>query len=574
MNRIRQAIGYVVEVSGTEVTLNLSEEHKGQIAGHYYGMSTIGEIGDLIGIDCGFRLYVIKVLELEFSEPKDLHNEKDQSFKNPLRQIRGLVIGWLENNVFIANSLSSPSLGSKAYPITNKELNIILGTQNKDAHLLLGREYRSGQKIQTDLNKLLTQHVAVLGSSGQGKSCFTASVLQQLAKLPRSKIVIFDINGEYSQALSQSGDLIKETIIGKQTPSSPPNIEHYKIPYFALGRTGLNRLFMPSEKTQRPALSFAISQLPFVEWDDEKQGVKVGGSTELFDDCRSGPADKAWGKVQELRKHKIQALPHWPSMKVLPALIAESQCITPSYKGGSYERNSFSYGNIAPLITRIHRLIEDDCFTSIIDIHGGQKIQNSNPFDVAQNELVNKIFGEANQTAWHTHIVNLTQVPQDLMPLVLGSLLECYAHVLFTRGVENKEPTLLILEEAHHYLRKVNEQEESSYSLAYERLAKEGRKFGLSLWLSTQRPSEISPTVLAQCNTWVCFRLTSEKDLSVVSYGCEWANKREVYKIAGLPRQHAIILGKAVPFPVYVKVPTANPLPNSHDGDFNSWADK
>lgn len=85
-----------------------------------------------------------------------------------------------------------------------------------------------------------------------------------------------------------------------------------------------------------------------------------------------------------------------------------------------------------------------------------------------------------------------------------------------------------------------------SNALAYERLAKEGRKFGLSMWLSTQRPSEVSTTVLSQCNTWISFRLTSDQDIRVVSSACEWADSSEVKRIAGLPRQHALILGGSV----------------------------
>ena len=175
---------------------------------------------------------------------------------------------------------------------------------------------------------------------------------------------------------------------------------------------------------------------------------------------------------------------------------------------------------------------------------------------------------------WRIHIVDLRRVSHDLTPFVLGALLELYAFELFNRGQERKIETLLVLEEAHHYLRQMGTGEEAvNNSLAYERLAKEGRKFGLALWLSTQRPSEISPTVLSQCNTWVSFRLSSEKDLTAIQFASEWADNREVRRIAGLARQQALAFGGSLQMATLIKAPSADPVTRSEDGRFNNWAD-
>lgn len=107
--------------------------------------------------------------------------------------------------------------------------------------------------------------------------------------------------------------------------------------------------------------------------------------------------------------------------------------------------------------------------------------------------------------------------------------------------------------------------------LACERLAKEGRKFGVSIWVCTQRPAEISPTVLAQCGTWAVFRLTSEQDLRAVSAAGEWFDRQELDRIAGLPRQQAVIFGGSVAMPVRVVAPRASPVPKSTDPDFSQW---
>ena len=555
------------------------------MASHYQGVTPVGEVGGLLVIDGGYRLFVIKITGLNFSEPKEIHrpaNGKQSESGQPLRNLHGMVIGWIEAGKFVTDNLISPPLGAEAFPLTASESQVVLGGPEPDGPIKLGTEYKTGNSVRTGLNRLLTQHIAVLGSSGQGKSCFTAAVLQQLADMPNSRIVIFDINGEYDRAFRKSEIAISEgnmecrlpdvayqhTIIGAATDGA----QGYRIPYYALGRQGLNRLLLPSEKTQRPALSFAIDNLRYVHWHQAEKGASLDGiNPVLFDDCRQNGAADADRAIKTLRERRAQAVQSWPHMSALAALIAESHSLAPNNRG-TIERNGFQYGNVSPLITRIHRLVDDEMLSAVVDINGGPPVNAGNLDMRTEGEnLVNKIFGSVD-TPWRVHVVNLRQVPQDLMPLVLGSMLELYSQVLFRRGQGNNPATLLVLEEAHHYLRAVPDGDSGASSLAYERLAKEGRKFGLALWLSTQRPSEVSPTVLSQCNTWVSFRLTSEQDLRVISSACEWADKREVSRIAGLPRQHALVMGGTVALPTCIKSKSADPTPKSEDGRFDSWA--
>lgn len=580
----RTAIGYVVQIDGGQVTLNLLDHHRGQMASHYQGVTPVGEVGGLLVLDGGYRLFVLKISGLNFSEPKEIHrpSASNQSQNGqPLRHLHGTVIGWVEAGRFVSDNLASPPLGAEAFPLTGEESQIVLGGPEPDGPITLGTEYKTGNSVRTGLNRLLAQHIAVLGSSGQGKSCFTAAVLQQLADMPNSRIVIFDINGEYDRAFRKSesaivaGDMecrlpegaYQHTVIGEDADGA----EGYRIPYYALGRQGLNRLLLPSEKTQRPALSFAIDNLKYVYWHPAQQGASIDGvNPVLFDDCRQNGAADADRAINTLRERQGQLAQNWPHMAALSALVAESHSLAPNNRG-AIERNGFQYGNVAPLITRIHRLVDDEMLQAVVDVSGGAPVNGADLDMRAEGEhLVDKIFGCAD-TQWRVHVVNLRQVPQDLMPLVLGSMLELYSQVLFRRGQGNNPATLLVLEEAHHYLRPVPDGDSGTSLLAYERLAKEGRKFGLALWLSTQRPSEVSPTVLSQCNTWVSFRLTSEQDLRVISSACEWADKREVSRIAGLPRQHALVMGGTVALPTCIRSKSAEPTPKSEDGRFDGW---
>lgn len=576
--RGRLPVGYVVRIEGSDVTLNLLDMHRGQLASHAQGVSSVTEVGSLLVLDAGSRALVMKVISLSFDEPREAHrlgvgSSTHQS--EPLRNISGVVVGRLSREQgkpsFISDSLATPPLGAEAFPLSTEELAAILCCDGQnDIPIKLGDDLRGGGSLHVGLENLISRHVAVLGSSGQGKSCFTAAVLQQIVKLPSARIVVFDINGEYEDALVNPelpNGAVKYTTIGGQGPNA------FKIPYYALGRHGLNRLLIPSEKTQRPALTFALEHLHQVRWFAQPRGVGLVDDTApfLFDDCRQGGAAEADRRIQQIRSGQAATATTWPNMAALAALVAESHGIQPSTRNGP-ERNAFSYSNVSPLITRINRFAEDPMFRAVVDVEGGRGTGNALDWTQESTNLVESIFG-GQDAPWRVHIINLRHLSHDLTPFILGSLLELYAYELFRRGQENKVPTLLVLEEAHHYLRPIGSGEEAGEnSLAYERLAKEGRKFGLALWLSTQRPSEISPTVLSQCNNWVAFRLTSEKDLAAIQSASEWADRREIRRIAGLPRQTAIVFGGSISMPTLIRAPNASPTPRSGDAEFRAWA--
>ncbi len=298
----------------------------------------------------------------------------------------------------------------------------------------------------------------------------------------------------------------------------------------------------------------------------------------LFDDARPGnnaELTSAWNTITALRSRSgLTTAKTWPPMSALAALVGESHSIKPN-KFGQPERDAFLYSNVAPLITRIRRLIDDDFFKTVVNVDGGPPCKvGPLSWRDESDKFINDIFG-GDSEPWKFHILNLRNVAHDLLPLVLSSVLELFAHRIFVRGHGVTFPTLLVLEEAHHYLREIGPAEDSAQNaLAYERLAKEGRKFGVSLWLSTQRPAEVSTTVLSQCGTWVVFRLSSEPDLRAVANAAEGMDKADLDRVSGLPRQQALVLGSSVRTPIRFIAHTADPTPQSADPDFKRWTEK
>ena len=188
------------------MTLNLNDSHKGQVASHRSGVSTVTDVNSFLGVDGGTRILILRVISLSFLEPREVHkaiSKQGQNWALPLRQIVAVVAGWLGRDdsgrlAFTSDSLSTPGLGAEAFPLSSEEMASIINPSNLDSGtVVLGTDCRSTVRLQVGLGDLLGRHVAVLGSTGQGKSCFTAAVIQQLVKLKGTRIVIFDINGEF-----------------------------------------------------------------------------------------------------------------------------------------------------------------------------------------------------------------------------------------------------------------------------------------------------------------------------------------------------------------------------------------
>lgn len=583
-------IGIVVEIKGNRILLNLEESMKSYVSSGLDGVTEISQPSDLFVVDAGADLIVCRVEELYFAEPKNVTKTE-----TPLRQLSATAIGKLSQKgellEFNQQSWKLPNLGAKAYPMKRNELQSVLTYSDAEDVLPLGQDAKSEMfDVNVKLDDFLSRHIAVLGSTGQGKTNFISQLNQEiLSRNKNARIVIFDINGEYSNAFAkhENGQRTKIpdwakvniTKIGKAPDdlAAESPIKYLQIPYYTLGRQGIIRLLMPSDKTQMPALRYALEHLPFVV-DSDDNTVSPFNKDPIGARLRNDGAPNADAKDANLARIKIEALKklgntseQWPSINAIACLCAEWSCL--ELKNGSWQRNSFNYSNVQPMIARIHALVSDSRFREVIKIDGGQDFSEKKKLNLRQStaKLVDEVFGRPiqDESHWNVHIIDLSSVTSDLMPYVVSPLLEAFADELFSRGPSNTHPTLLVLEEAHHYLRQRTIEESSLSSLAYERLAKEGRKFNLSLMLSTQRPSELSPSVLSQCGTWCVMRLTNESDLRTLQSATDSSEKISFSKVSSLMRGYAYVFGSSIRVPTIIKTKLASPEPNSHDAAFS-----
>lgn len=357
----RRPIGYVVEIDGPQLLVNLLEDSRGHVAGHRDGLSTVEQPGDLVGIDAGAETVILRIMTVAFAEPREVHAagraRPSNAPQEPLRQLRGRVVGFLAKRdgklVFSPQEWRLPVLGASVYPLSDLETVATIGATGIEAEQIrLGADSRNrAVEVCANIDQVLGRHMAILGSTGQGKTHFVAAVLQQLVRLPKSRIVVFDVNGEYASAFAHLGQRVKITQLGG------PN-GGLQIPYYALGRHGLSRLLIPSEKAQMPALRFAIEHLIYVEADASGARLVNGANNTLYDDCHTGSAAVAMTDLNAIRNRTAPQAQIWPHMRALSCLATEWYVLSPA-RNNSVERNAFQYGHIQSMINRVRGLIEE-----------------------------------------------------------------------------------------------------------------------------------------------------------------------------------------------------------------------
>ena len=161
------------------------------------------------------------------------------------------------------------------------------------------------------------------------------------------------------------------------------------------------------------------------------------------------------------------------------------------------------------------------------------------------------------------------QVLETITGLIGRIILEFLSR--FEKDKRGEMPVVLVLEEAQNYIPEINRKDRESISRkVFERIAREGRKYGLSLVVSSQRPSELSKTVLSQCNSFIVHRIQNPDDQVYIRRLVSSANSEILNQLPTLPQQHAIIMGDCVRTPVVARIDTANPTPNSNNPEFIS----
>lgn len=469
-------------------------------------------------------------------------------------------------------------------------------------------------EVKLDIDKFFGSHSAILGNTGSGKSCTIASMLQALYKLDEnsatgSTFLFFDVNGEYKQAFENLTEKnnnieVKNFSIDPDLVSSPDAIK-FILPHWFLNIDEWALLLKASEKSQFPLLRNALGftqnlteetlhhiyacsiMYVFDHWESpvaKRQkivsliqtakfpaGKEVDFSTynAQYGSFSDRPGDPHAGTKEEAFKRSVRLF------------IIEDLAIDPKYNSERFEfsklglaiENSLLYeeyhGNkqirdyCSSMITRFKSIKERDDFSFL----------TKNTEDLKLDEYLNDFLGiDSSIKKNQVIIIDLNSANDETVEVVSCVLSRMIFEKLRNAKTRNTFPINLVLEEAHRYISNDSGKVFGDANRIFERIAKEGRKYGMFLLVSSQRPSELSKTVLSQCSNFIVHRIQNPEDLSHIRQITPHISETILRRMPSIPTQHALIFGHAVNLPTTFKVNEADPKPKSDNNKISeNW---
>lgn len=542
MNNQPTFLGVVSAVSSSSVSVDLAESVESGIVvleGRNY---RIGQVGSFVKIPLGYN-HLYGVIS-ESSETSVVDSELKMS---PDRKwIRVELVGESIGGQFDRGISEYPSVGDQVHFVVDSDLKAIF-QQRSSSHFQMGRLSSSESiDISLDLDKLIARHSAILGSTGSGKSTSTASLLRSMAKRqdesPRAsaRILLIDIHGEYAPAL---GDIAKTFSI------LPSGENQLYIPFWCLSPEKLieflcnnpndsqRTLFMDKVVEEKRAL-LAPNNI------DDIQQEKITSSTPLPYRLK-----KIWYDLS----HE-DGINYADAAMTTPAYAeggegSAENLIAPKFlppgAGASLPKKGGSGAMKKQLDLMKSRLL-DTQYSFLLEPGGWNPDSNSGKIESDLNSLLEQWLGHDKPIT----IFDLSGMPSARLALLLGAVLDIlFEAAVWGRNVPEgmrNRPLLIVLEEAHRYLGK---SENGLSKEMVQRIAKEGRKFGVGAMIVSQRPSEIDETILSQCGTIISLRINNSTDRGIVKAAMSEGLAGIVDSLPVLRTGEAIIVGEAAQLP-------------------------
>ena len=571
-------MGNVEDVNGSTVRIFLSKQ---SLTGFVYieGQGyRVGQIGSFVRIPIGFvNLYGV-VSQVGASAVPE--NRKDENPSGNRWMTIQLIGEGQRSGVFERGLSQYPTIGDEVHLVSEKELINIYGEPNKPYFVKLGH-ISNAESISAlvDVNKLITRHSAVVGTTGSGKSTTVASIMNALSdidKYPSSRVLILDIHGEYGSALKDKATIYK---VNPDTGSSSSEKELH-IPFWALNSEELCALSFGEFNSEKEK-NIVLERIHKYKIDSLQKYPRKGANadalsvdspipfsihhmwSELFTETFGTYYKKAGNAPAENLAYEVDS--EGNKLKGNP-----DDGISPVFKTIKNDRDDDekihylpSAPNLGKQLTLLGSKLRIPRYSFIFKPGAWMPEEDGKAASDLDNLLENWIGSENPIT-----ILDLSGVPVDILHTIIGALLRIVYEALFwarnlSQGGRNR-PLLLVMEEAHLYL---NSESKSMASDVVQRIVKEGRKYGIGAMIVSQRPSEINSTILSQCGTFFAMRLANATDRNHITSALSDNLDGLTNMLPTLRTGEVIILGEAVKLPMrtMITAPQRNRRPDSQD---------
>lgn len=526
------------------------------------------------------------------------------------------LVGEIKDNKFLYGDISKPSFKADCYLIDDSILNIILNSDAENT-ITLGKSYvYPNYDIKLDIGNFFSNHFAILGNSGSGKSYSVAKILQsvfyQCRSLPfYSNIFLFDAYGEYQRAFSRIHE-VNENINYKvyTTDLNSTEFEIISYPFWLLGVDDLCLLMNVTSKEQIPTVEKALK---LVSYFSRREEEVISQKNDIIARCLLDVLFS--GKAPSLIRNKfVSILTKFNTSNLNLDIKLEKGGWTRTIRQCLFVEQGGEFADVELVIEYLESLCLDNFELSLPNgefmytmkdfslalefallsegtMNSDKAFELSNVLKVRFNALMNsnyaRYFDYNGYVNREGYINLLLTCPNGRKAQIVNfninyvddrfakTLVKIYSKLLFDYIVSLNQrssmPFHIVLEEAHRYVQNDSDVDILGYNI-FERITKEGRKYGLLLGIVSQRPSELSETTISQCSNFLVFKMFHPKDLQFIKDIISSADITVTNKIKTLHPGSCIMFGTAFKLPTIAILDKPNPEPLSQSCDINkTW---
>lgn len=573
-------IGAVQDVSGTSVSVTLRPDRFSGLSfvnGQGY---RIGQIGSFVKIPVGYvDLFGIVSQVGASAVPENLA----KMLPNGQRWMTVQLIGeGYRTGQFQRGISQYPTIDDEVHLVSEMDLQAIYGRSDAQNHFVRIGHVAGSESINAlvDINKLITRHSAIVGTTGSGKSTTVAGLLNILsdeARFPSARIVVLDLHGEYARAL---GD---RAAVYKVNPD-PNRITESRlcIPFWALSFDEMLRVTFGALPADGKARNIILEKVIAAKAQTLTTNPLRGITPETVGADSPVPfsLNKLWHELYctEFGTYYSNKGSHLDQANWAYELDAESNPLMGDAEKGIPPKFK-KVKNVKEDPEKIQYFPEGLNLRSILESLGSKLRVSRYDFLLRAGDWHPDLAGVVKQdlaalmSSWLGNnklvtILDLSGIPSAMTNDIIGIVLRVLYDGLFWARNQSEggreRPLLVVMEEAHTYL---NDNFGSAASVVTQRIVKEGRKYGIGAMIVSQRPSEINPTILSQCGTFFAMRLSNSSDRSHVT-GTLPDNLEGLTNMLPILRTgEAIVLGEAVGLPMrtMIQAPPKEHRPDSQD---------
>lgn len=518
-------------------------------------------VGNLVAIETGkyhelLISLIDKVTRKYVDDFTDSEEDADEIMISSADYVKVSIIGTYHSvfgsahDVFKRGVDIFPQIESKCYCISSVNLqnfmNVLSRNVDPDKRLKIGSFMMDASADAVlDGNRFFQRHAAVLGSTGSGKSWCIANILEKASALQHANIIVFDMHGEYEKLASGSNPIAERYRIAGPGDLETPSSDVLFLPYWLLNREELLSMILDRSDSNAPnqasRFTLHIRELKAQTLSNE-------------------------GKTDTLKTFTVDS----PIPFLMSDLIARlKDDDTRKGVGKTGPIKGEWEGKLTRFISRLEAKLDDKTYGFMF-----QPVAEAQKY-MWLSDMLCKLLGYFDG-APGIKIIDFSEVPSDVLPVVTGTLARLLYNIQFWMEPTMRTPFTLICDEAHLYLPIKDEadavQKQALYN--FERIAKEGRKYGVSILAVSQRPADVSKTILSQCNNFVVLRLTNEKDKGVIKNLLPDSLKSTIEFLPLLDVGEALVVGDAILLPskILLDKPTEDHQPISATKNFwDEW---